>query len=82
MSGSEAVDPGGQVNHRRQLFWSLAEHMDTGTPHGDLLFSLFVALAQYERAITRERIMAGLAAARRRGRHDGRPPTIDAEKLE
>ena len=52
------------------------------TPHGELLFSLFGALAQYERALTRERMMAGLAAARRRGRRGGRPPTIDAERLE
>jgi DNA invertase Pin-like site-specific DNA recombinase len=32
--------------------------MDTTTPHGELLFSLFGALAQYERALTRERVMA------------------------
>jgi hypothetical protein len=51
-------------------------------PHGELLFSLFGALAQYERALTRERVMAGLAAAKRRGRQGGRPPAIAAEKLE
>jgi DNA invertase Pin-like site-specific DNA recombinase len=55
--------------------------MDTTTPHGELLFSLFGALAQYERALTRERVMAGLAA-KRRGRQGGRPPMIDAETLE
>ena len=63
-------------------FCSLTEQMDTTTPHGELLFSLFGALAQYERALTRERVMAGLAAAKRRGRHGGRPPTIDAEMME
>jgi len=56
--------------------------MDTTTPHGELLFSLFGALAQYERALTRERVMAGLAAAKRRGRQGGRPPMIDTETLE
>ena len=56
--------------------------MDTTTPHGELLFSMFGALAQYERALTRERVMAGLAAAKRRGRQGGRPPAIDAEKIE
>ena len=70
------------LRERGVSFRSLTKQMDTGTPHGELLFSLFGALAQYERALTRERIMAGLAAARRRGRHGGRPPTIDAEKLE
>ena len=63
-------------------FRSLTEQMDTTTPHGELLFSLFGALAQYERALTRERVMAGLAAAKRRGRQGGRPPMIDAETLE
>lgn len=62
-------------------FRSLTEQMDTTTPHGELLFSLFGALAQYERALTRERVIAGLAAARRRGRQGGRPPMIDAETL-
>lgn len=63
-------------------FRSLTEGMDTNTPHGELLFHIFGALAQYERALTRERIQAGLAAARRRGRHGGRPLAIEPEKLE
>ena len=62
-------------------FRSLTEQMDTATPHGELLFHLFGALAQYERALTQERIQAGLAAARRRGRIGGRPRALDAEKL-
>lgn len=61
---------------------SLTEAIDTTTPHGAFLFHLFGALAQYERALTRERVMAGLAAARRRGRKGGRPPTLDAEKID
>jgi DNA invertase Pin-like site-specific DNA recombinase len=63
-------------------FRSLTEQMDTATPHRELLFSLFGALAQYERALTRERVTADLAAARRRGRRGMRPPRIDAETLE
>ena len=63
-------------------FRSLTEHMDTTTPQGAFLFSVFGALAQYERALARERIMAGLEAARRRGRRGGRPRAIDPEKLE
>jgi DNA invertase Pin-like site-specific DNA recombinase len=63
-------------------FRSLTEQMDTTTPHGELLFHLFGALAQYERALTQERIRAGIIAAKRRGRHGGRPRVIDAEKLE
>jgi DNA invertase Pin-like site-specific DNA recombinase len=63
-------------------FRSVTEGMDTNTPHGELLFHIFGALAQYERALTRERVQAGLAAARRRGRHGGRPLAIEPEKLD
>ena len=38
-------------------------------------------LAQFERSLIQERVQAGLAAARRRGRRGGRPTAIDAEKL-
>ena len=67
---------------RNIAFRSLTEQMDTTTPHGELLFSIFGALAQYERALTRERVIAGLAAAKRRGRKGGRPPALDPEKVE
>jgi DNA invertase Pin-like site-specific DNA recombinase len=63
-------------------FRSLTEQMDTTTPHGELLFHLFGALAQYERALIQERVKAGINAAKRRGRHSGRPRALDAEKLE
>ena len=62
-------------------FRSLTEQMDTATPQGEFLFHVFGALAQFERSLIQERIQAGLAAARRRGRRGGRPTTIDAEKL-
>ena len=52
--------------------------MDTTTASGELLFHVFGALAQYERALTKERV----AAARRRGRVGGRPQAIVGEKLE
>ena len=70
------------LKNRGVAFRSLTEQMDTTTPHGELLFSLFGALAQSERALTLERVMAGLVAARRRGRRGGRPPSIDAETIE
>ncbi len=62
-------------------FRSLTEQMDTTTPQGEFLFHVFGALAQFERSLTQERVRAGLAAARRRGRRGGRPTAIDAEKL-
>ena len=56
--------------------------MDTTTASGELLFHVFGALAQYERALIQERVVAGLAAAKRRGRVGGRPPAIVGEKLD
>ncbi len=38
-------------------------------------------MAQYERALTQERIRAGLEAARRRGTRGGQPKAIRAEQL-
>ena len=62
-------------------FRSLTEGMDTTTASGELFFHVFGALAQYERALIKERVTAGLAAARHRGRIGGRPPAISSEKL-
>jgi DNA invertase Pin-like site-specific DNA recombinase len=62
-------------------FRSLTEQMDTTTPQGEFLFHVFGALAQFERSLIQERVQAGLAAARRRGRRGGRPVAIDEEKL-
>lgn len=63
-------------------FRSLTEGMDTTTASGELLFHVFGALAQYERALIQERVIAGLAAAKRRGRIGGRPAAIVGEKRE
>ncbi len=51
---------------------SLTESIDTTTPGGVLVFHVFGAIAQFERALIRERTSAGLAEARRRGRKGGR----------
>ena len=63
-------------------FCSLTEQRDTTIPQGTFLLSVFGALAQYERALTQERIRAGREAARRRGTRGGWPQAISAEQLE
>jgi len=69
------------LKKRGVAFRSLTEQMDTTTPQGEFLFHIFGSLAQFERSLIQERVQAGLAAARRRGRHGGRPASIDPEKL-
>lgn len=54
-------------------FQSLTENIDTTTSTGKLVFHIFGALAEFERNLIRDRTQAGLAAARARGRHGGRP---------
>lgn len=61
------------LKEKQVAFRSLTENLDTTTPSGEFLFQVFGALAQYERALIQERIVAGLAAARKRGRVGCRP---------
>ena len=56
---------------------SLQDPVDTTTAQGRLMFTLFAALAEFEREIIRERTQAGLRAARARGHHGGRKPGLD-----
>ena len=60
-------------------FKSLNENIDTSTPTGQLTFHLFCALAEFERAIIRQRTLAGLQAARARKQTLGRPKGLGKE---
>jgi DNA invertase Pin-like site-specific DNA recombinase len=62
-------------------FRSLTEAIDTTTAQGVLVFHMFSALAEFERALIRERTRAGLDAAKRAGRTGGRPPKLAEEDL-
>ena len=55
--------------------------LDTTTPHGKLLFTISAGISQFERDLTHERTMDGLAAARARGRLGGRPK-VDEKKIQ
>ena len=60
---------------------SRTEGIDTTTSAGRLVFHVFGALAELERELIRERTVAGLAAARARGRTGERPRAMTREKL-
>jgi DNA invertase Pin-like site-specific DNA recombinase len=55
--------------------------IDTTTPAGKLVFGIFAALAEFERALIAERTKAGLASARARGRRGGAPFKMTAAKV-
>ena len=54
-------------------FKAVNDPIDTTTAAGNLMFQIMAAFAEFERSVIRERTMAGLAAARARGRIGGRP---------
>ena len=56
--------------------------IDTTRPEGRLIFGVFAAFSEFERELIRERTKAGMAAARRRGEHVGRPVILTPEKLD
>lgn len=60
---------------------SLQESIDTTSPGGRLIFHVFGALAEFERDLITERTTAGLAAARARGRHGGRPTKLTDDQV-
>jgi DNA invertase Pin-like site-specific DNA recombinase len=63
-------------------FRSLTESFDTKTALGRGVLALLAAVAEDERDRLRERTRAGMQAARRAGKHVGRPSTLTPEKLD
>jgi DNA invertase Pin-like site-specific DNA recombinase len=63
-------------------FESLTEKIDTSSAVGQLVFHFFAIMADFERAINKERTMAGLAAAKKRGVVGGRPRKMSPADVE
>ena len=66
----------GEINSRGVDLYLHTQGLDTSTPAGRAMFSMLSVFAEFERAILRERVMAGLARSTKRS---GRPP-LDADK--
>lgn len=66
---------------RGVAFRSLSEAIATDTPSGRLMLHMLAALAQFERDLIRERVQAGLTAARDRGSKAGRRRVMTPGKL-
>ena len=63
-------------------FVSHQEAVDTSTPAGKLLFTMIAGMAEFEKALIQERVRAGVAKARRDGKHCGRPRRGDVSAAE
>jgi DNA invertase Pin-like site-specific DNA recombinase len=61
-------------------FKSLQESFDTSTPGGKMIFTILGALAEMERSLIRDRVNAGLAAARARGKLGGRKRMLNNQQ--
>ena len=78
----QLIETVGRLEEAEIGFRSLTEAIDTTTPGGRLVFHIFGSLSQFEREIIRERTIAGLDAARARGRRGGRPAKLGAKEVE
>jgi DNA invertase Pin-like site-specific DNA recombinase len=63
------------------LFVSIRDQIDLTTAGGRLMLHLLAAFAEFERALIRERTIAGLAYVRSKGKRLGRPKTCDNEAI-
>lgn len=64
---------------KKVIFSSLQDKIDTSSPAGKLQFHIFCSLAEYERSLIRERTLAGLAAAKLKGKTGGKPKGLSEE---
>jgi DNA invertase Pin-like site-specific DNA recombinase len=63
-------------------FIALRDNLDMSTPSGRLMFHVVAAMAEFERSLIRERVTAGIHAARARGKRIGRPRVyVSADKV-
>lgn len=70
-----------KFKERSVRFNSITESLDTNTPLGIALFTILGALAQLKRELIRERVKAGLANARAKGRQIGRKKLRDSDLI-
>lgn len=71
-----------RLGHMNVQFHSLNENIDTSSSGGRLVFHIMGALAEFERALISERTKAGMQAARARGLHVGRLPSLSRSDVE
>jgi DNA invertase Pin-like site-specific DNA recombinase len=68
----------GEVHAKGVGLYLHQQGLDTTTPAGEAMFQMLGVFAQFERAMIRERVNAGLARARAQGKRLGRPKVAPA----
>jgi len=81
-SVSHLVNSLAQFNALGVDFISITEAVDTSTAVGKMVFTIFAAIGEFERALIQERVLAGIARARKEGKKLGRPKVqVDRETV-
>lgn len=70
-----------KLRQRGIEFQIVTLNVDTSTPSGELIYTVMAAFAQFERQNLIKRTREGMAAARRRGKHIGRPYKLDSRDV-
>ncbi|MCL4121356.1 UNVERIFIED_CONTAM: hypothetical protein GTU68_013048 [Idotea baltica] len=64
-----------EFNHLNIRFISVQDQIDTDSPMGKAMFTIIGAMAELESSLISERVKAGMASAKARGKKLGRPQT-------
>lgn len=78
----DLIDLVAEIQSKGADFISIKDSINTQTATGRFTFNIFASLAEFEREIIRERTMAGLTAAKARGRMGGRPKGLTKKAMD
>ncbi|HEY0055447.1 MAG TPA: recombinase family protein [Pedobacter sp.] len=78
----DLIDLVAKIQSKGADFISIKDSINTQTATGRFTFNIFASLAEFEREIIRERTMAGLTAAKARGRMGGRPKGLTKKAMD
>ena len=78
----DLIDLVAEIQGKGADFISIKDSINTQTATVRFTFNIFASLAEFEREVIRERTMAGLTAAKARGRMGGRPKGLTKKAMD
>lgn len=81
-STTDLINIVGQLQAKKVNFVSIKENVDTSTPQGKLIFTIFAGLAEFERTNLLDRQRMGIEIAKANGKYKGRKPIDKPEKFD